>query len=120
MTLRVDQATENEHCKANSIAAADDLEELPKPIRPQRWSRAAESRCVLGLPERAYGGLTTSVLGRSGFSFLGDFQTSAEPIIETPERATDYVLKAIKRGRVSMDDTWVFPRSLSELPSKAA
>jgi hypothetical protein len=43
---------------------------------------------------------------------------SSEPIIKTPERATDYVLKALKRGRVTMDDIWVFPPCLSELSSK--
>src|SRR6188472_3680011 len=43
---------------------------------------------------------------------------SAEPIVETPERATDYTFKALKRGRVTMQNIWIFPRCLSELPSK--
>ena len=42
---------------------------------------------------------------------------SADPIIQTPERATDYVLKALKRGRVSFDDIWIFPRSKGEISS---
>jgi hypothetical protein len=45
-------------------------------------------------------------------------QIAAELIRETPEKATDYTFKALKRGRVTFDDVWILPVSRDELPPK--
>jgi hypothetical protein len=42
----------------------------------------------------------------------------ADPITQTPKKAVDYSFKALKRGRVTFDDIWIFPRSRDELSLK--
>jgi hypothetical protein len=43
---------------------------------------------------------------------------SVRPITHDPEYVTEYGMKALKRGRFSQDDVLIFPRTVSELPSK--
>jgi hypothetical protein len=38
-----------------------------------------------------------------------------KPITQTPDLATDYVLKALKNGRATNDEIVVFPRALTEV-----
>lgn len=42
----------------------------------------------------------------------------AKPITETPDKATDYVLKALKSGRALSDDVLVLPRSGDEVSDR--
>jgi hypothetical protein len=44
-------------------------------------------------------------------------QIDVKPITYTPEYVTEYGLKSLKR-RFSTDEIIIFPRSVSELPSK--
>lgn len=37
------------------------------------------------------------------------------PIDHTPERAVDYVLKTLRRGRVAYDDILILPRAVAEI-----
>lgn len=37
------------------------------------------------------------------------------PITRTPERALEYIVKSVRRGRFSFDDVLILPRTLSEL-----
>lgn len=39
----------------------------------------------------------------------------AQPIVETPENAVDYAMKAIKNGKVAYDDLLILPKVYSEL-----
>jgi hypothetical protein len=42
-------------------------------------------------------------------------EVDVRPIVETPERALDYVLKSVRRGRFSFDDVLILPRAISEV-----
>ena len=42
-----------------------------------------------------------------------------QPITHAPEYVAEYAMKALKRYRFSADDIWIFPRDISELPSRA-
>ena len=41
------------------------------------------------------------------------------PIVHTPERAVDYVLKTLRRGRVAYDDILILPRAVAEIRDRA-
>jgi hypothetical protein len=42
-------------------------------------------------------------------------RVDVRPITHTPERAVDYALKAVRRGRVAYDDVLILPRAVAEL-----
>ena len=48
---------------------------------------------------------------------LGDIRhIDVQRIYETPRSATEYAIKALKRGRITSDHLLILPRHLSELP----
>jgi len=67
------------------------------------------SRCRKDLKELFANDLSKYVVGSLN-------RVHVEPVTHTEDYVTDYVMKTLKRGRLSRDDILVLPRTVSELP----